>query len=274
MLSTATLAQNMTILQYATHGTDRLPEGFAPRAIGFTSEASPIYHFSLFKPGTTDFDDLNTYLYNQNNISTLQSMSIQSFGGSHTMVSTELASFFFGPVRLGVSGTFQTSGDSTKDAAVQSSLQKILNNGGAVNLNFAVPVYFIRTKNDQLHFIIFGQSNNGINPGITGSGSTTLSNNVSFANQTGLNFHFDITSNVDQKARISIDLPCFYSINSNNLKNELMLPNYSAVRLQVGVVLGDLLNLHISGPVVSSSSKVQSAPYQVSLQFSPAQIVK
>jgi hypothetical protein len=197
---------------------------------------------------------------------------VQNFTGSQSYITTELASFLFGPLRMGVGGSFLSKGDTSKDNAIKTSIQKIVTNGGAINFNFSLPLLFCRSAGDKTHFSIFAQMNNGINPGVDSTG-TDFSKNVSFINQSGLIFHFDAGSN-DGKALLSFDLPCYYSASSNNLKSQLNLPNFAVVKLQVGANINQLLNIHISGPLLSSSKTIQKTPFIVSLQFSPGQVVK
>jgi hypothetical protein len=227
--------------------------------------------FNIFK-NPSDISILNAYLYNQGSVSGFQSLTVQNFNGVHTDINAEFASFLFGPVRLGVSGSFQTTGDTTKDDAIKSNLQKIISNGGTINLNFLIPIFFTRTPNEQVHFGVLGQFYNGLTPGIDDNGTVDYSKSISFTNQTGLIIHFDVGSN-DKKARLTFDIPCFYSASSNNVNQQIGLPNFFLARLQVGAVLGDLVNLHIAGPIYSTSTKVQHSPFLLSLQFSPSQII-
>lgn len=243
------------------------------KSYSFLSTTSTPSSFNIFDIRKYNIDTLNKYIYNQGGVSAFQSSSIQNFNGIHTDINVEFASFLFGPVRLGVAGSFQTKGDTTKNNAIKSSLQKIVSNGGAINLNFLLPVYFFRTQDDQTHFAIFALSRNSINPGIDSTGTTDYSTNLGYTNQTGLDAHFDVGSN-DNKARLYFDVPFFYSISTNNVNKQLSLPNFLLMKLEIGVVLGDLVKFNISGPVFSSSSKVQHSPYLISLQFSPTQLVK
>ncbi len=176
-----------------------------------SKEKKPIPPFKITEAGRYDLDTLNNYLYNQASVSALQNAALQNFNNDNTNITAEFASALFGPVRMGLSGTFSTKGDTTKDNAIKTSLQKIITNGGEFNLNFLVPLLNCRDRSDQVHFGIFFQSNSGINPGINDStGNTNFSSNVLFTNQTGLLLHTDFGSN-DKKTRISIDLPFYYA---------------------------------------------------------------
>jgi len=238
----------------------------------FLTTRRPPKPFLILQIGKYSVDSLNKFFYNQANIGVFQNAAVQNFTGSKSYITTELASFLFGPVRMGVGGTFLSKGDTSKDNGIKTSIQKIVTNGGAINFNFSLPLLFCRSAGDQTHFSIFAQMNNGINPGVDSTG-TDFSKNVSFINQSGLIFHFDAGSN-DGKALLSFDLPCYYSASSNNLKSQLGLPNFAVVKLQVGANINQLINIHISGPLLSSSKTIQNTPFIVSLQFSPGQAAK
>jgi len=241
----------------------------------FLSRQRPTKPFVITDLGEYQVDSLNKYFYNQSNVAALQSGNIQNFTGSNTFINTELASFLFGPVRMGIGGTFTSKGDSTQDNAIKTSLQKIVSNGGTIDVNVSLPLFFARGRNEQTHFGISFQMNNGINPGIDTTGSTDFSKNISYTNQTGVIFHFDAGSN-DGKALLSFDVPFYYVsfFGNNNLYKVAGVSNFSMVKLQVGAVFGNLLSLHLSGPILSSSKTVLNTPWAISLQFSPGQILK
>ncbi len=150
----------------------------------FLSGYGYIHPFRITDIGKYDVDSLNKFFYDQKNVSAFQSISIQHAVDPDDFINAEFASFLFGPVRMGVEGSFKTSGDTTKDAAIKSSLQKILYSGGAINFNFSLPLFFCRDRKDQVHFGIFGQINNGLNPGISDStGGTNFSTNALYITQ-------------------------------------------------------------------------------------------
>ena len=234
----------------------------------------PILPFTIHRIRYLDIDSLNKYLYNQSFISALQTASVNNFTNSNTVITVEFASALFGPVRMGLSGSFSSKKDSTENNAIQSSLQKIVSNGGEFNINFLVPLIYCRNRKDQVHFGIFAQSNSGVNPGINDStGNTDFSNNILFTNQSGFLFHADFGSN-DVKTRISVDLPYYYVWGSKQTYNQLGVSDYSLLKLRVGLIIGDLINLNISGPLLCTSKTVQKVPFSLSVQFSPAQVVK
>jgi hypothetical protein len=241
----------------------------------FLSHLKPTKPYNILDIGSYQVDSLNKYFYNQSNVSALQTGNIQNFTGSTTFISTELASFLFGPVRMGIGGTFTSKGDSTQDNAIKTSLQKIVSNGGTIDFNFFLPLFFARSSNEQSHFGISFQMNNGINPGIDTTGSTNFSKNLSYTNQSGIVFHYDVGSN-DGKALLSFDVPCYYVsfFGDNNLYKIAGVSNFAMVKLQVGAVFNNLLSLHLSGPLLSSSKTVLNTPWAISLQFSPGQILK
>ncbi len=229
--------------------------------------------FSVFRLRQYNIDTFNTWLYNQNDVDVFQNASIQNFASTKTFISTELASFLFGPVRMGVGGAFTTKGDTTKDAAIKTSLQKMLTSGGSLNLNFLMPVFLTRTRHDQVHAGLYLMNNNSINPGIDSSGKTDISKDVWYTSQSGIIFHADFGSN-DRKAAISFDFPFYYSWGSNNSYQQLGIRDFGLLKMQVGAVIRDLINLHVSGPLWSSSKTVQKTPFSISLQFSPSQVAK
>jgi hypothetical protein len=235
--------------------------------------------FFLFEAGRYDFDTLNDFFYAQNNVDVFQTAAIQNFTNSSTVLSAELASFLFGPVRMGVGGTFETKQDTSEDNAIKKSLQKILYSGGDINLNFSVPVVFIHTRGRQVYFSIFAQTYNSINPGIDSTGATDFSKDVLYTNQSGLDFHFELGSNdhlgtANNNARLYFDFPIYYTWGTNATYEQLKQPDFSVIKMQFGAVLGNVVNIHVSGPLFSTSKNIQKIPFSVSLQFSPTKAVQ
>jgi hypothetical protein len=241
--------------------------------LAFLARNKPPKTFFIADMGKYNLDTLNTYFYNQNDVDVFQNAAIQNFSNSSTNVSAELASFLFGPVRMGFGGSFISKGDTTKDNAIKTSIQKIITNSGNIDLNFSIPLFFHRSQNSQLHFGIFAQVNNSINPGIDSLGQTDYSKNVFYINQSGFDLHFDVASN-DKKASLYFDLPIYYAWGSSNAYQQLAQSDFSMVKLQVGAVLQNLLAFNVTGPLLSTSRKVQSSPFVISLQFSPSQVAK
>jgi hypothetical protein len=238
----------------------------------FLSHLRPTKPFVITDLGIYQVDSLNGYFYNQSNVSAFQSATIQNFTGSKTFISAEFASFLFGPVRMGLGGTFLSAGDTTKDNATKTSIQKIVSSGGTIDLNFAVPLFFARARNEQSHFGIAFQMNNGINPGSDTTGSISLTKNLSYTNQSGVVFHFDAGSN-DGKALLSLNVSGYYGWGINSAK-ELGVSNYAMVKVQFGAVFSNLLSLNLSGPALCTSKALLNTPWAVSLQFSPGRAVK
>lgn len=214
-----------------------------------------------------NIDTINYYLLGQSKVATFQNITVQNFDES-TTINAELGSFFFGPVRLGVSGSFNSKSDSA-DKAISKSIQQIFSNGGALGMNFSLPLFLTRDTADNVHFGFYAQTSFGLNPGFgPDTKRMDFSNNILFNNQTGFNLHFDVGSN-DKKARLFFDMPILYSWASQNTYQQLKITDYSVVKLQVGASLGDLVSFKISGPLYSSTSTIQNVPFTLSLNFSP-----
>lgn len=229
--------------------------------------------FSIFSsPEAGNTTALSKYLYDQGTFDVLKSVSLQTLGDA-THIHSEFASFLFGPVRLGIAGSFSTAGDTTVDEAIKTSLERIMNAGGAMNFNFTTPLYFHRSKNDQLHFAIIGQTVWGINPNINDSTGETsyASSDLNFVNHTGLSMQLYISSN-NQKARLYFEMPVHYVWGNSN--QELGLPDFTVVKLRAGLIIVDMLSFYVSGPLYATSSQVQRAPFAMSVQVSPSVIAK
>lgn|GEM_PF-3460307 len=233
--------------------------------------------FSIFRVGRYDVDTLNKYLYNQTDFDILNSVSFQNLGSSNNYVNAQFGNYLFGPVNMAVGGSFKTTADTTKNNAIKTSLQKIVTSGGAINLDFTMPLFLCRSKGDLVHFGVFGEVNNGFNPSITDTttGKTSFtSNNILYTNQTGLLFHFDVTSNDGQDAKLTFEVPCYFAFGNNNTYNSIGLKNYQLVKLNALVTIKNLLNLNFSGPLWSSSSLIQNTPFTLTVGFLPSQLVK
>jgi len=131
------------------------------------------------------------------------------------------------------------------------------------------------TSNDQAHFSIWGQTYFGIDPNIDTAANkttTTFSNGASFINQTGLIIHADAGSN-DSRALITLDLPCYLVSLSHNMASQIKnIPdNFVIIKMQAGIMISNLINLHVSGALWSSAKSILNTPYVVAVQFSPAQ---
>lgn len=208
----------------------------------------------------------------QGTLSFLNSFAVQTIAGG-TYINGELTSVLFGPVRLGIGGSFKTSSDTTRNDAVKKELQKIISTGGNLNMNFSLPLFFVRTSNDQLHFGIFALSNWAITPATldTSGRVTVTSDNFSFNNQTGVNIHFNVCSNNNQKARLTFDIPMTYNW-GNTLTDKLALTDFSAITIRAGFTIIDAIALYVSGPLYSTSSAVQCVPFKLSIQLSPKKL--
>ncbi len=232
--------------------------------------------FNLFKIGNYNIDSLNNYLYQQKYLDFLQSANIQNIGASENFINAEFGSYLFGPVKLGLGGSFKTTGDTTKNNAIKTSLQKLVTAGGTINLDFTLPIYFYRSRNEQFHFGIFGQMNNGLNPSISDTtGKTDFSSStILYTNQTGVVFHFDVASNNEQATKITFEIPYYYSFGNNNSYKDLRIRDFSLIKLQAGLIINNIINLNLSGPLWSSSKAIQNTPFTLSLGFAPSLIIQ
>lgn len=241
-----------------------------------TADKRPIT-YGIWKINQFDIDTFNNYLYNQNKIDAFQNVSLQTALDPGTFVNAEFGSFLFGPVRMGVNASFKTKGDTSLDNAIKTSIEKIVANGGMINLNFTLPLLYVRNRLEQVHFGIFAQSVNGFNPNIDTSVNkgvrTDFSSDLLYSNQSGLLAYFDVASN-NQTAKISLQLSADYVWGSRSLYQTLSLPDFFVTRLQVGVTISNLMTFQIAGPFWSSCSAVQKVPFTMTLQFSPSQAIK
>ena len=142
-----------------------------------------------------------------------------------------------------------------------------------MDFNFTAPVYFYRSKNDQLHFALIAQTVWGINPNINDSTGQTsyASSDLNFINHTGFSMQLYISSN-NQKARLYFEMPVHYAW--GNSTQELNLPDFSVIKLRAGLIIADMLSFYVSGPLYSTSSRVQRAPFAMSVQVSPSVVAK
>ncbi len=231
--------------------------------------------FSLIDLHMYNMQTINNYLYSQGGIATFRSVGYQYAGNATGYLTAEFVSLLLGPVRMGVSGAFKVAGDTTASAA-QADLQKILSGSSTVNVDFAMPLLFMRERTEQVHFGIFAQTAFQFNPAT--SGHTEVSSNMLFCNQSGLLFHFDAGSapsaTADQVARFFVDVPVSYVCGSTVTYSQLSVTDFSVVQLRAGIVIRDMLSFGISGPLYSTSATVQHLPFLFSVNLSPAEIVR
>jgi|EP01137_Pigoraptor_chileana_P021647 hypothetical protein len=236
------------------------------------SSNDSLTEFNLFKAG--HIKKLDKLVYNDPKvIDLLESFSVQTIGDG-TYISGELVNAFFGPVRFGLGGSFKTTGDSTKDQAIKSNLQKILTAGGSINTTFSLPLYYTRPVDDQLHFGVFLMTNWAITPKDldTAQAGLTMSSEFNFNNQSGLHLHFDVTSK-GRNVNLFADVKATYNW-GNTLTEKLQMTDFSLVDMRVGVNVNELVSLYVSGPLYSTTGSVMSVPFLLNLQFSPNKIVK
>lgn len=215
---------------------------------------------------------LTSYIYQQGTFDALRSFAIQTLG-DNTYINADFFSFIFGPVRLGIKGSFTPSDDETENEAIKTNLQKLVSNGGNINFDFTMPLIFLRSEDDKVHFLTAAQTIWGINPNIEANTGRTIyaSDNITFSNQTGAQMQFSIGSN-DGKARLS--LLAAYHYTWGNTLQELDLPDFSVLRLQTGIVIQDVVGIFVAGPLFSTAEKVQRTPFTLNLQFSPSELAE
>lgn len=261
-------SSDVSKMDFLTHQIDTLKLYYTEE---FLTTIKPPRAFFIGDISYYNIDTLNKYFYNQSTYSGLQSAFLQNFQNK-TYLNTEFASALFGPVRVGLSGMFQSKGDTTKDNAIKTNLQKIITSGGSINLTASLPLFYARSQGNKAHFGVFATNNLGFTPSIIDStGTTDYTSHVSFTDQVGFNILSDFGSS-PPNAHIAFSIPVLYSFSSNDLRQQ-GVPNYFIVKLQAGIVFSNVMNLLVSGPIVSNNKIVQHSPWLLSLQFSPSQIV-
>jgi hypothetical protein len=229
--------------------------------------------FNLFNAEEYDYNTFNNYLSGQKNIAVFKNASVQTFNQT-TYINAEFISFYFGYVRLGVTGSLKATNNKKNDTeALADNLTKILHNSGSFSLNFSVPIFFNRDRNDHIHYGIFAESSVGFTPNFDAKNSDAyFSSDLLVINQSGLNFKFDISSNEkeeDKKARFVVELPLHYSFGNKKSYELLGIGDNTTMQLNLGVVLGDRMSFSISGPLFSNKEQIMKTPFLFSLNFSP-----
>ena len=234
-----------------------------------TTWKSPI-SFCILESNKYDLETMKEYFYSRNNVNTFSNFAVQTFGDA-TYINSELVNFHFNYVRLGVSASIKAVNNSTTDAAeVSKPLSQIFQNSGAVNLNFALPVFFDRNRNDQRHFSVFAETSFGLTPNLNNTDGAYFSNDLLVNNQTGLNFKFDVSSDEKQeekKARFYFEFPVKYIFGNKKSYQLLDINDNTSVKLNVGAVLGDKISFQISGPLFSTSDVIMKIPYLFTLNI-------
>jgi hypothetical protein len=205
----------------------------------------------------------------------LQTASVHGFANSaKSFINAELFSAFFGPVRFGLSASFKTTGDTSRENAIRTNVQKIISNGGAFSVNGLFPMLFLRNKSDAYHMGLFAHQNFGLLPtSIDSNGKNIYSGeSTCLTGQSGFLLHMDAGSANDNgiTVRLYSDLSYYYVY--GNYNQALNLPDFSIVSLKVGCVIGDLINFNAWGPLACSQQSIQNTPFNISLQFSPSQV--
>ncbi len=217
-------------------------------------------------------DSLNNYLYNNSTASTFENVSSQL--GKNSFIGAEFLNFYFGIVRLGVGGYFQSSGDTASDNKSKASLQKLLTNGGNLSLNAVVPFLFTRSLNDKYHFGIFMFNSFSF----SSSSKSFLDSTIGFTGQSGINFHADFASNKSEGggARLSFDFPFSYNYGGKAILQKMGLPDFGIVQGKASLILNNILSFYLQYPIISSSSIINNNYRTLTggIQFSPSQILK
>lgn len=238
--------------------------------------------FWLKNIGNYNIDSLNKYLNNQTTFNILENIAFQNFGAGNQFIRTEIGSYMFGPVKLGVSTSIKTQTDTAKDAkakvenSVQSNIKRIITNGGAININATVPLYFTRAAKDITHFGVYGQTNFVFLPSVLDTSVADIykSTQFKFLNQTGLLIHLDILDN-SKSAKFSFDLNTFYCFGTKDTYNELGITDFFIVKAHAALELNDIFSIHVSGPLFCTSQTIKDgAPFTLSFGFSPSQVIK
>ena len=238
--------------------------------------------FWVFKIGNYNVDSLNSYLNSQTSYSILDNISFQNFGTGDQFVRSQIGSYMFGPVKIGLSTSIKTQTDTTKkteekvDNAIQANIKRIIINGGAVNLSATVPLYFTRAAKDITHFGVYAQTNFGFLPSVldTSASDVYKSTKFNFLNQTGLLLHFDILDN-SKIAKISLDVNGYYCFGTKETYKELGITDFSIIKAHAAFIINNIFSINVSGPLFCTSQTIKDgAPFTLSFGFSPSQFIK
>jgi hypothetical protein len=233
------------------------------------------FFFKKHALSTGQTDSLNKYLYNQQAFDLLQKVSILNFTAQRsTVINAEVFSALFGPVRVGIGGSFQPSKSDTLEDAKKASLEKIRNQGGTLSINGLFPMMYLRSKNDAYHMGLFAQQQFGLTPNkIDSSGTTSYSGeNTNLAIQSGLFLHMDAGSKNENNVSIHLYADVSYFYTYGNYYQVLKMADFGILGLRVGCVVGDLIHFNASGPLHSTAVSQRNVPYTIGIQFSPSQV--
>lgn len=233
--------------------------------------------FKIWDAKLYDNETINKYFSGQKGIAAFSSLAVQTYSNA-TYLNTELISFYFSYVRLGVSGSLKATNNSEDDAAaIQQDLTTIFQNSGSLNLNFSLPLIFYRSRTEHIHYGLFAETSVGITPNLESTDKAYFSDDLLVNNQAGLNFKFDVSSSEkDEKkqARFFFELPVNYIYGNKKSYQLLDFNDNTSLKLNVGAVLGDLISFRVSGPLFSTSDRIMKVPYLFSINISPNNIAK
>lgn len=236
--------------------------------------------FSILNISTFQVDSLNNYLYDQTRLGVLTNISFLSYGLGDQYLNGELASYMFGPLRVGLGTSIKTQttdvkADSLKlKNSIQANLKHTLNQGGAITLNSQLPLYYTRSADDYVHFGLFGNFNLGF---LSATYDTTKANifkttDFRFINQNGLTIHFDACDN-KRVAQLTADLFCYYAWGSKKMYSELGITDYSAIKLQAGFRVSETFSVLFTGILASTNKIVKdAAPITMTVNLSPGKL--
>lgn len=225
----------------------------------------------LMKAKKINYDTLNHYLFGEETFALFENFSFTT--GNASLISVEFISAYFKAFRVGIAGQFNSSGDTIQDNKTKSSLQNILMYGGDLSVNVSAPFFYIGSRTHEIwHIMSFLQINNGLG-NVKSAVNSTSTEELTFNQQVGITLHGDITAN-NNKMAVAADLPFFYSWNSPVLYKQLDTKDYFVLQLRISLIIAGLGSFNVTGPLWSSSDKVQRVPFTAGLQFSPSQIIK
>lgn len=240
--------------------------------------------FKIWDSNEYDADTFNSFFNKNVGLSAFTNVSLQSFSDA-TYLNAELISFYFNYIRLGVSGGLKATNNATTDAdAVTQELTKMLHNGGSLNFNFSLPIYYKRTRLDHIHWGLFAETSVGLTPnfktdvstdkvdGSTDNTDAYISNDLLVNNQFGFNIKLDISSNetdIKKQARFFIEIPVHYIYGNKQSYQLLNITDNTTARINIGAILGDKLSFRVSGPLYSTTDSIMKTPFLFSLDFSP-----
>jgi hypothetical protein len=236
--------------------------------------------FSIGHLGNYNIDSLKKNLFGQVGFSLLDDISYQKYSGIQQFLNSNLASMNMGPLNVGIGASLNIVSDTTKDSTQkksniqQTNIKKLMVAGGAINLNFTLPIFLVQSPRNNYHLGLYAQTMFGFLPySVDTSAKLISSNDFSMFNQSGFALHLDGYDNVT-KGKISADISYHYVSGSERAYTQLGTRDFSVIRLHIGVTLDNTVALHLTGPLYSSNKLIQDVPFTLTLAASPSQIIK